>query len=77
MSIMGKTKDKQHAADRHILTLASGRPTHVILTIEAYERIADLVEEADDVLEVERRMQDADFLSLEEVKTSLGLHDPD
>jgi hypothetical protein len=26
----------------------------VVLTIEAYERIADLVEEADDVLEVER-----------------------
>jgi hypothetical protein len=77
LSIMGKTKDKQHAGDRHILTHASGRPTHVILTIEAYERIADLVEEADDVLEVERRMQDADFLSLEEVKTSLGLHDPD
>jgi len=74
---MGKTKDKQHAGDRHIRTHASGRPTHVILTIEAYERIADLVEEADDVLEVERRMQDADFLSLEEVKTSLGLHDPD
>lgn len=54
------------------------RQTHtVVLTIEAYERIADLVEEADDVLEVERRMQDADFLSLAEVKTSLGLHDPD
>ena len=57
LGIMGKTKDKQHVADRHILT--------------------DLVEEADDVLEVERRMQDADFLSLEEVKTSLGLNDPD
>ena len=42
----------------------------MVLTIEAYERIADLVEEADDVLEVERRMQDADFLLLEEVKTS-------
>jgi len=30
-----------------------------------------------DVLEVERRMQNADFLSLEEVKASLGLHDRD
>ncbi len=76
-SIMGKTKDTQHVRDRHILTDATGRPTHVVLTIEAYERIADLVEEADDVVEVERRMRDADFLSLEEVKTSLGLHDPD
>ena len=57
LGIMGKTKDKQHVGDRHMLT--------------------DLVEEADDVLEVERRMLDADFLSLEEVKTSLGLHDPD
>ena len=74
---MGKTKDTLKVGDRHILNDASGRATHVVLTIEAYERIADLIEEADDVLEVERRMHDADFLSLEQVKASLGLHDPD
>ena len=74
---MGKTTDKQPADDRHILTDASGRPTHVVLTVEAYERIADLIEEADDVLEVGRRMDDADFQSLEEVKARLGLHRPD
>lgn len=72
--MMGKTKEKPQASDRQILTDASGKPTHVVLTIEAYERIADLVEEADDVLEVERRMKDAEFTSLEEVKASLGLH---
>ena len=74
---MGKTKDRLTTGDRQVLTDASGRPTHVVLTIEAYEQIAALVEEADDVLEVERRMRDPEFLSLEEVKTTLGLHDPD
>ena len=73
--VMGKTYEKPKTNERQILTDADGRPTHVVLTVEAYERIADLVEEADDVLEVERRMKDADFVSLEEVKASLGLHD--
>ena len=73
---MGKTEGKPKTSDRHILTDANGRPTHVVLTVEAYERIAALVEEADDVLEVERRMKDAEYISIEEVKASLGLHDP-
>jgi hypothetical protein len=74
---MGKTKEKPKTDDRQILTDSTGKPTHVVLTIEAYQRIADIVEEADDILEVERRMKDADFVSLEEVKASLGLDSSD
>lgn len=58
---------------RQILTDASGKPTHVVLTVEEYERIADLVEDAIDVQEVERRLDDAEFITLDEVKATLGL----
>lgn len=59
--------------DRQILTDATGKPTHVVLTIEAYERIAELLEDAEDVLEVERRLKNPEFISLEEVRVNLGL----
>lgn len=58
---------------RQILTDASGKPTHVVLTVEEYERIADLVEDAFDIQEVERRLENAEFVSLEQVKASLGI----
>lgn len=73
MPVMGKTKENATTKDHQILTDANGRPTHVVLTIEAYERIAELVEDAQDVLEVERRLKQPDFVSFEEVKASLGL----
>lgn len=71
--MMGKTKENAKRKDRQILKDSNGRPTHVVLTIEAYERIAELVEDAEDVLEVERRLKQPDFVSFEEVKASLGL----
>ncbi len=70
--LMGKAKANASINDRQILTDAKGNPTHVVLTIEAYERIADLIEEAEDVLEVERRLKDPEFVSLDEVKANLG-----
>lgn len=71
--VMGKTKATAPSSDRQILTDAQGNPTHVVLTIEAYERIADFIEDAEDVREVERRLKNPEFVSLEEVKASLGL----
>lgn len=58
---------------RQVLTDSSGKPTHVVLTIEEYERIAELIEDAADVLEVERRLENPEFVSLEQVKASLGI----
>lgn len=72
--VMSKTEETPLGTRRQFLTDENGKPTHVVRTVEAYERIADLIEEADDVLEVERRMKDAELASLEEVKASLGLH---
>ena len=71
--VMGKTKATAPSSDRQILTDAQGNPTHVVLTIEAYERIVDFIEDAEDVREVERRLKNPEFVSLEEVKASLGL----
>ena len=71
--VMGKTRANAPSSDRQILTDAQGNPTHVVLTIEAYERIVDFIEDAEDVREVERRLKDPEFVSLEEVKASLGL----
>lgn len=72
--VMSETGETPVGTHRQFLTDENGKPTHVVLTVEAYERIADLIEEADDVLEVERRMKDAEFASLEEVKASSSLH---
>lgn len=71
------SEDTPQTSDRQILTDANGRPTHVVLTIETYRRIAELIEDADDVVEVERRMKNPEFVSLDEVKDSLGLHHSD
>ncbi len=56
---------------RQILTDSSGKPTHVVLTIEEYERIVDLVQAAIDIQEVERRLESAEFMPLEDVKATL------
>ena len=71
------SEDTPQTSDRQILTDANGRPTHVVLTIETYRRIAELIEDADDVVEVERRMKNPEFVSLDEVKAGLGLHHSD
>jgi hypothetical protein len=35
--VMGKTKEKSMTTERQILTDAHGQPTHVVLTIEAFQ----------------------------------------
>ncbi len=58
--------------DPQYLTDAQGRRTHVVLSLEAYEELLDRALDAQDMdIIKQRRSEDGEFISLEEMKKRL------
>jgi hypothetical protein len=70
---MGKTKEKPKTDDRQILTDSTGKPTHVVLTVEAFQDMEELIEDLQTFQEFRENRDTEEFLPLAEVKKSLGL----
>ena len=71
---MGKTRSKPKApsSSREILTDAKGHATQVVMTVEEYEQRLEHLEDAQDIQEAEKRLENPELVSFEEVKASLG-----
>lgn len=66
--------DTVETPDTHqYLTDAQGNRTHVVLTVEEYEELLDILLDLQDAEIVRQRREEPDYVSLEEMKARLGL----
>ena len=70
---MGKTKETPNMDVRQILIDANGKPTHVVLTIEAFQDMEELIEDLQTFREFRENRDTEVFLPLAQAKKSLGL----
>lgn len=73
--MMGKTKEKPETNERQILTDASGKPTHVVLTVEAFQDMEELIEDLQEFQEFYQTRDKETMIPWEEAKQRLGLQD--
>ncbi len=73
--MMGKTKETPKTSDRQILTDADGRPTHVVLTVEAFQDMEELIEDLQEFQEFRENRDKETLIPWEVAKQRLGLQD--
>lgn len=66
--MMGKTKEKLMTNDRQILTDATGKPTHVVLTVEAFQDMEELIEDLQEFQEFSQTRDNERMIPWEEAK---------
>ncbi len=72
---MGKTHEKPKTPDGQVLTDAAGKPTHVVLTVEAYEDMAELIEDLQEFQDFYRTRDGEQLIPWQQAKHRLGLQD--
>ena len=70
---MGKTKEPRSSIDPQILTDAEGKPTHVVLTVEAFEEMQELIEDLQEFDQFDQTRAKEELIPWEEAKRRLGL----
>jgi hypothetical protein len=70
---MGNNETKPISGESKILTDANGNPTHVVLTIEAFQEMEELIEDLQAFQEFYETRESEELIPLKEVKKSLGL----
>ncbi len=73
LTVMGKTKEKPKTSDRQVLTDANGKPTHVVLTVEAFQEMEELIEDLEAFQEFYRVRDTEEMIPWEEAKQRLDL----
>lgn len=72
---MGKTKEKPMSTERQILTDANGKPTHVVLTVEAFQEMEELIDDLQEFQEFHQTRDKEKMIPWEEAKQRLGVQD--
>lgn len=70
---MGKTKANPKSTDHQVLTDSQGRPTHVVLTVEAFREMEELIEDLEAFQEFYQNRDSEELIPWEEAKRRLGL----
>lgn len=72
---MGKTRTKPKAqpSSRQILTDAKGHATHVVMTVEEFQEMEELIDDLRDLQDYYQTKDTEQNLPWEEVKKSLGV----
>ena len=73
--VMGETKEKPMTTECQILTDAHGKPTHVVLTVEAFQDMEELIEDLQEFQEFYRTRDKEKMIPWEEAKQRVGLQD--
>ena len=71
--MMGKTKEKPMTNERQVLTDATGKPTHVVLTVEAFQDMEELIEDLQEFQEFSQTRDNERMIPWEDAKERLGL----
>ncbi len=73
--LMGKTNEKPTTFERQILTDANGKATHVVLTVEAFRDMEELIEDSQVFQEFYQMRGEERMIPWGEAKERLGLQD--